>query len=31
VVAFLEAVRDSGEEYVAEQAGRALGWWREGG
>ena len=31
VVAFLEAVRDSGEEYVAEQAGRALGWWCEGG
>jgi hypothetical protein len=31
VVAFLEAVCDSGEEYVAEQAGTALGWWREGG
>jgi Family of unknown function (DUF6714) len=31
VVAFLEAVCAGGEEYVAEQAGRALGWWREGG
>jgi Family of unknown function (DUF6714) len=31
VVAFLEAVCAGGEEYVAEQAGRALGWWRGGG
>jgi hypothetical protein len=30
VVAFLEAVCASGEKYVAEQAGRALAWWREG-
>ena len=29
VIAFLEAVRDLGDEYVAEHAGNALTWWRE--
>jgi hypothetical protein len=29
VIAFLEAVRDLGDEYVAEQAGMALSWWRK--
>ena len=28
VVAFLEAVTRLGDEYVAEQAGTALAWWR---
>ncbi len=28
VVAFLEAVRELGDDYVAEQAGKALSWWR---
>jgi hypothetical protein len=30
VLAFLEAVRELGDDYVAEQAGMALGWWRDG-
>jgi hypothetical protein len=29
VVAFLEAVRELGDEYVGEHAGNALSWWRE--
>jgi hypothetical protein len=29
VIAFLEAVRDLGDEYVAGHAENALGWWRE--
>jgi hypothetical protein len=29
LTAFLEAVRDLGDDYVAEQAGKALSWWRE--
>jgi hypothetical protein len=29
VIAFLEAVCELGDEYVAEHAGNALGWWRE--
>jgi hypothetical protein len=29
VIAFLEAVRELGDDYVAEQAGKALAWWRE--
>ena len=29
VIAFLEAVREQGDEYVAEHAGSALAWWRE--
>jgi hypothetical protein len=28
VIAFLEAVIETGDDYVAEQAGRALSWWR---
>jgi hypothetical protein len=28
-IAFLEAVQEHGDEYVVEQAGKALGWWRE--
>jgi hypothetical protein len=30
VLAFLETIRDLGDDYVADQAGRALGWWRDG-
>jgi hypothetical protein len=30
VLAFLEAVRESGDDYLAGQAGKALGWWRDG-
>ena len=30
VVAFLEAVRELGDDYVADQAAKALGWWRDG-
>jgi hypothetical protein len=29
VIAFLEAIREIGEDYVADQAGQALAWWRE--
>jgi Family of unknown function (DUF6714) len=29
VMAFLEAVCELGDEYVAEHAGNSLGWWRE--
>jgi hypothetical protein len=29
VMAFLEAVCELGDEYVAGQAGKALAWWRE--
>ena len=29
VIAFLEAVCELGDEYVAEHAGNALAWWRE--
>jgi hypothetical protein len=29
VIAFLEAVCELGDEYVAGHAGNALGWWRE--
>jgi hypothetical protein len=28
VMAFLEAVRELGDEYVAGHAEKALGWWR---
>lgn len=28
VIAFLEAVRELGDDYVTEQAGKALAWWR---
>ena len=28
VIAFLEAVIETGDDYVAEQAGKALSWWR---
>ena len=28
VVAFLDAVRELGDDYVTEQAGKALSWWR---
>ena len=28
VVAFLEAVVETGDDYVADQAGKALSWWR---
>jgi len=28
-IAFLEAVRDDGDGYLAEQAERALGYWRD--
>jgi hypothetical protein len=31
VIAFLEAARDRGDEYVAGHAENALGWWRERG
>jgi hypothetical protein len=30
VMAFLDSVRELGDEYVADQAGKALGWWRDG-
>ncbi len=30
VVAFLEAVRERGDEYVADQAGQALSYWASG-
>ena len=30
VIAFLEAARERGDEYVAEQAAKALGWWQAG-
>jgi hypothetical protein len=30
VLAFLEGVREVGDDYVAEQAGKALDWWRGG-
>jgi hypothetical protein len=29
-IAFLEAVREDGDDYLAEQAEKALGYWREG-
>jgi hypothetical protein len=29
VIAFLEAVVEQGDDYVAEQAGKALAWWRD--
>ena len=29
VIAFLEAVRELGDDYVTEQAGKALAWWRD--
>ena len=29
VIAFLEAVGELGDDYVADQAGQALAWWRE--
>ena len=28
VIAFLEAVIETGDDYIAEQAGKALSWWR---
>ena len=28
VIAFLEAVVETGDDYVADQAGKALSWWR---
>ena len=30
VVAFLEAVLELGDDYVGQQAGKALAWWRAG-
>ena len=30
VTAFLEAVRELGDDYLSEQAGKALAWWRRG-
>jgi hypothetical protein len=30
VLAFLDAVRELGDDYVADQAGEALDWWRDG-
>jgi hypothetical protein len=30
VIAFLEAVRELGDDYVADQAGKALSYWRDG-
>jgi hypothetical protein len=29
VIAFLEAVRELGDNYLTEQAGEALAWWRD--
>jgi hypothetical protein len=29
VIAFLEAVRELGDNYLTEQAGKALAWWRD--
>jgi Family of unknown function (DUF6714) len=29
VIAFLEGIREIGDDYVAEQAERALAWWRD--
>ena len=29
VIAFLDSIRELGDEYLAEQAGKALGYWRE--
>ena len=29
VIAFLEAIREIGDDYVADQAGQALAWWRD--
>jgi hypothetical protein len=29
VVAFLEAIRELGDDYVAEQASQALAYWRD--
>jgi hypothetical protein len=31
VIAFLEAIRELGDDYVADQAGQALTYWRERG
>jgi hypothetical protein len=31
LIAFLEAAAEDGDDYVAEQAGKALAWWRERG